>query len=508
MGPPRGSFAERTGQAEVLPVLAQAGARHIADLTARANRWVAAGVSPLALETMLAAPPPAEEASALALVGGGPSRRDLPVRRDATRASLAAAVQAVGPGNVKRTVAEPRDNMLARSTRGPYESRLRTWNRLAFEGKVPAWPITTRTLEVIGAAFGAGAYRSAKEYFLAAFRYQEHDLHIEVDPLLRRFAKGVIKAIVRGLPGSRLKEAFPLPALAPLVDYADRAAFDPNRAAHSADVFVVAVWFMLREIEVAAARVGDMVVSPGLVVLDLPLHKTAAGGEKTLTRRSLRCACGAVRRARGDETFHSAGGGWPPGFSRAAVPRRGGRHPVQRRLPEIASGSPCRRGPGDCLPRLGRGGAADLRGTRLQPSYSCSADGRPGPLRDTPSRRHWHWRRRRPRPLWQGQGGAQLAVPLALAAGVGGRGTAGCPEPSTGTGARTGEGPEHYIYLARTKRVHKPEPGGAELRSGGMARHGLWRTPVLSAVGPATGGGILQAMLPGGPPGLGLQRGS
>ena len=93
MGPPHGSFAElvtlaeRTGQAEVLPVLAQAGARNIADLTARADRWVAAGVSPLALETMLAAPPPAEEASALALVGAGPSRPDLPVRRDAARAS-------------------------------------------------------------------------------------------------------------------------------------------------------------------------------------------------------------------------------------------------------------------------------------------------------------------------------------------------------------------------------------------------------------------------------------
>ena len=205
MGPPRGSFAElvalaeRTGQSEVLPVLAQAGARNIADLTARAERCVAAGVSPLALEAMLAAPPPAGDTSALALAVAGPSRPDLPVRRDAQRASLAAAMEAARP-----TSSGLSRSMLARSTRGPYESRLRTWNRLAFEGKVPAWPITTRTLEVIGAAFRAGAYRSAKEYFLAAFRYQEHDLHIEVDPLLRRFANRVIKAIggCRG-PASR-----------------------------------------------------------------------------------------------------------------------------------------------------------------------------------------------------------------------------------------------------------------------------------------------------------------
>ena len=296
----RGSFAElvalaeRAGQAEVLPALASAGIRDIAGLAANTDRLVEAGISPVTLEALLAAPPPSEATSALAVASAGPSRPDLPVRRDASRASLAAAVEAVRPANVKRAVTELRDNMLAKSTRGPYESRLRTWNRLAFEGRVPAWPITTRSLEVIGAAFRAGAYRSAKEYFLAAFRYQEHDLRLEVDPLLRRFANRVIKAIVRGLPGSRLKEAFPLPALASLVSFADRAAFDPERAAHSADVFIVAVRFMLREIEVAAARVSDLVVSPGLVVLDLPLHKTATGGERTLTRRSLRCACGAA----------------------------------------------------------------------------------------------------------------------------------------------------------------------------------------------------------------------
>ncbi|CAE7450545.1 PUB3, partial [Symbiodinium sp. KB8] len=267
----RGSFAElvalaeRAGESESLPALALAGVRNIAELTANTDRLVEAGISPITLEALLAAPPPVEAISDLAVV-----------------------VEAVRPANVKQAVTELRDNMLAKSIRGPYESI----------GSVPgtAWrlragPITTRTLEVIGAAFRAGAYRSAKEYFLAAFRYQEHDLRLEVDPMLRRFANRVIKAIVRGLPGSRLKEAFPLPALAPLVNFADRAAFDPARAAHSADVFVIAV---LREIEVAAARVGDMVVSPGLVVLDLPLHKTATGGERTLTRRSLRCACGAA----------------------------------------------------------------------------------------------------------------------------------------------------------------------------------------------------------------------
>ncbi|CAE7917517.1 Ranbp1, partial [Symbiodinium sp. KB8] len=149
----RGSFAElvalaeRAGQSEALPALALAGVRNIAELAANTDRLVEAGISPVTLEALLAAPLPVEATSDLAVATAGPSRPDLPVRRDATRASLAAAVEAVRPANVKLAVTELRDNMLAKSTRGPYESRLRTWNRLAFEGKVPAWPITARTLE-------------------------------------------------------------------------------------------------------------------------------------------------------------------------------------------------------------------------------------------------------------------------------------------------------------------------------------------------------------------------
>jgi len=242
----------------------------------------------------MAAPPLPGAVSTLALVAAGPDRPDLPARRAEARASLAAAVEAVRPANVKRAIAELRGDMLAKTTRGPYESRLKTWNRLAYEGEVSPWPISAHVLEVVGAGFKKGAYRSAKEYFLAAFRHQENDLRIAVDPLLRRLANRIIRSVVRGLPGSRLKEAFPVLALVPLVAFADAEPFDISRPAHSVDVYIIAVWFMLREIEVAAARVGDLVIMRAEVVLDLPIHKTAQGGERTLTRRSLHCACGAT----------------------------------------------------------------------------------------------------------------------------------------------------------------------------------------------------------------------
>ena len=103
----RGSFAElvalaeRAGQSESLPALALAGVRNIAELTANTDRLVEAGISPVTLEALLAAPPPVEAISDLAVVAAERSRPDLPVRRDAARASLTAAVEAVRPANVK-----------------------------------------------------------------------------------------------------------------------------------------------------------------------------------------------------------------------------------------------------------------------------------------------------------------------------------------------------------------------------------------------------------------------
>ncbi|CAE7560095.1 bglA [Symbiodinium sp. CCMP2592] len=270
--PPRGSFAE-------LVALAQR-AGHI-------DALAAAGV-------LLAAPPPPAVVTDLALVSSAqdPGRPDVPRRRVPLRANLRAALDALLPANRKRSVEELRDGYLAETSKGPYASRLKTWMALSYQGKVDPWPVSADTIEALGAAFKKGGYRSAKEYFLAAFRHQEHDLGLEVSPVLRRLAKRAVKSIVRGLPGTRLKEAFPLADLGALVTYRCDLAFDPAAVPHATDVLVLATWFMLREIEIAGALVGDVVLTKHVVTLELPLHKTAQGGERVMTRRSLRCACG------------------------------------------------------------------------------------------------------------------------------------------------------------------------------------------------------------------------
>ena len=100
------------------------------------------------------------------------------------------------------------------------------------------------------------------------------------------------------MPGTRLKQAFDLGVLAAVVRFGPADGPLDCRRPHHVDVVIVASSFMLRESELAGARVRDITLSAavfgGGVSLDLPLHKTAQGGQKELTRRSLRCVCTAA----------------------------------------------------------------------------------------------------------------------------------------------------------------------------------------------------------------------
>ena len=137
-------------------------------------------------------------------------------------------------------------------------------------------------------ALRIGNYRSAGLYLDAIIWHEENQMHMPVSAALRRAAKTLTKA----LPGSRLKQAFDLDELAQLVVYdAADEPFDVTRVEHAVDVVVVATWFMLREIEMAGAKVKDMIVTTTTVSLDIPLHKTAQGGQTELTRRTFRCVC-------------------------------------------------------------------------------------------------------------------------------------------------------------------------------------------------------------------------
>ena len=245
------------------------------------------GVPEAVLVAILAPVPPAAPMPMISQ-----TRNDVPERRSSARASMSAALEAMEPGRRADTLAAIDSNLLAQSTRRAMESRVKMLTALADRGNFPLFPLDAQKLQLIAGALRIGGYRSAGLYLDAALWHQEHRLRVPVSADLRRAAKSITKAALRGLPGSRLKQAFDLADLATLVER-DVAAgsFDMNILPHAVDIVVLATWFMLREIEIAGARVKDVEVTPAAVSLDIPLHKTAQGGQQELTRRSFRCVC-------------------------------------------------------------------------------------------------------------------------------------------------------------------------------------------------------------------------
>ena len=228
-----------------------------------------------------------------------PARGDIPVRRDGRRACKRTALQAALPENQVESLADLDGAILARSSEGPFRSRVRTWVDLTAAWALPAWPISLDSVRKVAASLRRGRYRSAQNYFDAAVTYQEHFRGESVDPLLRRALRRYAKAVVRGLAGSKLKAIFPAMRLEPLLDTSPASAtepWNPFLVAHAADALLLAVWFMLREIEFAAARAEDIEAGEAWVLLRIPLHKTAQGGGRELTARQLRCACGVRSR--------------------------------------------------------------------------------------------------------------------------------------------------------------------------------------------------------------------
>ncbi|CAE7240592.1 unnamed protein product, partial [Symbiodinium sp. CCMP2592] len=207
-------------------------------------------------------------------------RHDVPTRRAMPR------------GRRQETLAAIDANLLASSTRRAMESRVRTVTSLAERGLFNLFPLDATKLHTIAGAMRIAGYRSTGLYLDAVVWHQENTLHMPVPPELRRVVKTLTKAAARGLSGSRLKQAFDLDELAKLVDAtAPFTAFNVGLVTHAVDVIIVATWFMLREVELAAARVKDLVVTLAAVSLDIPLHKTAQGGQTDLTRRTFRCVC-------------------------------------------------------------------------------------------------------------------------------------------------------------------------------------------------------------------------
>ena len=195
-----------------------------------------------------------------------------------TRALLAA----VGPAR-DRAVEELANAFRARSAIGPAQSAWNTWTKWhkTWWGNEEYLPLTVDAVVAAAAMAKQGGYRSFSNYLSAA--KERHILagHAWTSQLAWE-AKRCLRAVTRGIGPSKQAATLDMLLLSNITD--DEVATDigPARPATAA---LLGCWFMVREIELAAARVShwQLQLSPPRILWMLPVSKTdpmALGAER------------------------------------------------------------------------------------------------------------------------------------------------------------------------------------------------------------------------------------
>ncbi len=274
----------QTGLTSLAPVLVKHGVLTIPQIKTEASNLLAHGLQQWQLESIITFR--TEETQVTPDI---PGRPDFPVRYSGKRANIAQAMEAGHPNNRKRSLAQLDADVLARSSNPSQDARLRTYMCLCNIWEVRAFPLDFDNVRAFAASLKAGGYRSASVYFQTICSHQQRHLRTTVSPAVRHCIRDCIRSIKRGLGVSQLKDGFNALLLANVPISEDADSFDMSRVAHSRDMVVVALWYMLREVEISAALAHHLQIHHDHINLLIPTYKTDSFGK--LTERSLRCSC-------------------------------------------------------------------------------------------------------------------------------------------------------------------------------------------------------------------------
>ena len=279
-----------SGMAHMASIMVRLDITSLDDLILRQDQVLQAGVHQWQLERVIAQTDP------LPTTKVQPTKRsDLPVMQQRLkRASLSLALAAAAPNNRVASMNAFEQDILARSTNPSQESRVRTYRAVCRAWGVQAFPMTLETIRCFGASMKAGHYRSVALYYQAAIGFRARHLGSPIEPLLRGAIKDAIRSVKRGLGPSSLKESFdPFDLLAiPVSDSVE--PFNSEDVSHMLDISIVALWFMLREIELAASKLLHLTLTEQTVTLMIPSSKVHSTG--SWTTRTLKCACRFQRK--------------------------------------------------------------------------------------------------------------------------------------------------------------------------------------------------------------------
>ena len=149
------------------------------------------------------------------------------------------------------SLAELDQDILARTTAG---FQVGSVDSYVTRGGFPHSTVNVDNVRTVGACLKRGHYKSAAQYYFAATSFQLRRLHVPVQPYIRFVMRDCVRSFKRGLGPPALKDSFDV-----LVEESsDCEAFDFDRPAAAADALLMGACFMLREVELAAARIDSL----------------------------------------------------------------------------------------------------------------------------------------------------------------------------------------------------------------------------------------------------------
>ena len=225
-------------------------------------------------------------------------RPDAPAVKRVCKASVAGALEAASTDANKAAALEILEfDKVANSARSSRASIWATWKRLhvAWHGPLtPVLPLTVLKIKSVAAMFKAGNYVSFANYASRAKAEHIDQFGVHQCPWTEELTvelKGAIRSITRGRGPAKQSYPVDLTKVLQLGDLS--SAVVENGPVGVTDLFVLATFFMARELEVACARCSNFHVDilAGEVTWNMPVAKNdvmALG-----THRTWGCLCGS-----------------------------------------------------------------------------------------------------------------------------------------------------------------------------------------------------------------------
>ena len=217
------------------------------------------------------------------------ARKDCPVRKSGLKTDREAALKAIrDPWKRKMAIRELEKDFCANSSRKAKAARRNTVRRIAESAGFAVTPLDADKVKCLAASLKSAGYKSAHVYLAEAKL-----MHVEAgkawSDLRARVMRQRLMAVSRGV-GPRAK-APEVPrdtiqgAQLPKTWQAQRRLTDPI------EIFILGMTWMLREVEIAALKKGDLLVNDTAKRVTLVLHESKKDQEARGVRRVLQRLC-------------------------------------------------------------------------------------------------------------------------------------------------------------------------------------------------------------------------